>query len=59
MPMFYTGNDAALGAGMVFFAHMILMDSKSANAFCLGRTYIITKGKPEPVSTFPLGMITR
>ncbi len=58
-PMFYTGNDAGLGAGMVFFAHMILMDSKSANAYCLGRTYILTMGKPEPVSTFPLGMIER
>jgi Xaa-Pro dipeptidase len=58
-PMFYTGNEAELGAGMVFFAHMILMDSKSANAYCLGRTYIITKGKPEPVSTYPLDMIER
>jgi Xaa-Pro dipeptidase len=58
-PMFYTGNDAVLAAGMVFFAHMILMDSKSGSAYCLGRSYILTDGKPEPVSKFPLGMIVR
>ncbi len=44
---------------MVFFAHMILMDSKSGNAYCLGRTYILTAGKPEPVSKHPLDMIIR
>ena len=59
MPMFYAGNDAELGAGMVFFAHMILMDSNSGNAYCLGRTYILTKEKPEPVSRHSLEMIVR
>jgi Xaa-Pro dipeptidase len=58
-PMFYAGNPEPLGAGMVFFAHMILMDSQTENAFCLGRTYILGEKKPEPVSTFPLGMIVR
>ena len=59
MPMFYAGNEAVLGAGMVFFAHMIVMDSNSGNAYCLGRTYILSKGKPEPVSKLPLDMIIR
>jgi Xaa-Pro dipeptidase len=59
VPMFYDGNEVELGAGMVFFAHMILMDSDNAKAYCLGRTYILTEGKPEPVSRHPLGMILR
>jgi Xaa-Pro dipeptidase len=58
-PMFYRGNPAVIEAGMVFFAHMILMDSDSGNAFCLGRTYIIGDKRAEPVSRAALDMITR
>jgi Xaa-Pro dipeptidase len=58
-PMFYKGNDVELATGMVFFAHMILMDSEAGAAYCLGRTYIIGARKPEPVSKFPLTMIVR
>ncbi len=58
-PMFYKGNDAELAEGMVFFAHMILMNSDAGAAFCLGRTYIIGAKKPEPVSKYPLAMIVR
>lgn len=58
-PMFYANNPEVLGEGMVFFAHMILMNSKAGAAYCLGRTYILTKGRPEPVSLHPLGMIVR
>ena len=59
MPMFYRGNPAPILPGMVFFAHMILMDSDSGNAFCLGRTYIIGAKRPEPVSRHSLEMIVR
>jgi Xaa-Pro dipeptidase len=58
-PMFYRGNPAVIEAGMVFFAHMILMDSSSGNAFCLGRTYIIGDKRAEPVSRAALDMIIR
>ena len=58
-PMFYKDNDVELATGMVFFAHMILMDSQAGAAYCLGRTYIIGAKKPEPVSKFPLTMIVR
>ncbi len=58
-PMFYKGNDAELAEGMVFFAHMVLMNSDAGAAFCLGRTYIIGAKKPEPVSKYPLAMIVR
>ncbi len=58
-PMFYTRNDAELGAGMVFFCHMILMDSDSGNAMCPGRTYIIGEDGPESISALPIEMICR
>mgnify|MGYP003433183619 CR=1 FL=1 len=58
-PMFYRGNEVKLQPNMVFFAHMILMDSDSGNAMTLGRTYILTKDKPEPLSKYPLPMIIR
>ncbi|MFT3987420.1 M24 family metallopeptidase [Aestuariivirga sp.] len=58
-PMFYANNPHPIGPGMVFFCHMILMNSDAGAAFCLGRTYIIGDKKPEPVSTHSLDMITR
>lgn len=58
-PMFYKDNPVEIGPGMVFFAHMILMNSEAGAAFCLGRTYIIGEKKPEPVSKAPLKMIIR
>ncbi len=58
-PMFYRGNEVELGPGMVFFAHMILMDSDAEAAYCLGRTSIIGAKKPEPLSSHPLTMIVR
>ncbi len=58
-PMFYRANPIPIVPGMVLFAHMILMDSDSGNAFCLGRTYIVGAKRPEPVSRHPLEMIVR
>ena len=58
-PMFYRGNGVELAPGMVFFAHMILMDSDVEAAYCLGRTYIIGATEPESVSKYPLKMIVR
>ncbi|NNE24090.1 MAG: aminopeptidase P family protein [Rhizobiales bacterium] len=58
-PMFYHGNDVKLRSGMVFFAHMILMDSDKGQAMTLGRSYIIGRGKPEPLSKHSLNLIVR
>jgi Xaa-Pro dipeptidase len=58
-PMFYRGNEVELAPGMVFFTHMVLMNSDAGAAYCLGRTYIIGAKKPEPVSKYPLTMIVR
>ncbi len=49
-PMFYRDNPVEIRPKMVLFAHMILMDSNSGAAMCLGRTYLTTDGAPEPLS---------
>ena len=41
-PMLYTDNPVILSGGMVFFMHMILMDSDNQLAMNLGETYLIT-----------------
>ena len=58
-PMFFHGNPVEMKPNMVFFLHMILMDSDSETAMCLGRTYILTKDWPQPVSRYPLDLIVR
>ena len=39
-PMFYERNAFVIAAGQVYFLHMIVMDSDSGAAMCLGRTYV-------------------
>lgn len=58
-PMLYRGNPVKLAKNQVFFLHMILMDSDEGQAFTLGRTYIVGRDKPEPLSKYPVGMILR
>ena len=58
-PMFYKDNPVEIRPGMVFFAHMILMNSEAGSAYCLGRTYIVGNKKPESVSMAPLEMVVR
>jgi Xaa-Pro dipeptidase len=57
MPMFYEGNNWEIEPGMVLFAHMILMDSVSGTAMCLGRSSIVTETDPEPLSAASLDLI--
>ena len=49
-PMFYAGNPHPIGLHEVYFLHMILMDSASETALCLGRTYVTTPGAAEPIN---------
>jgi Xaa-Pro dipeptidase len=58
-PMFYHGNPVEIRPNMVFFAHMILMDSDSGTAMTLGRTSIVTEGETETLSKHPLDLIMR
>ena len=54
--MFYAGNPEPIQPDMTLFAHMIIMDSDSGTAMCLGRTYLTTTDAPEPLSRLPLEM---
>jgi len=55
--MFYEGAPTVMEPGMVFFLHMILMDSQSGTAMTLGRTSLVTEAGAEPLSRMPLGMV--
>ncbi|MEM8877582.1 MAG: Xaa-Pro peptidase family protein [Pseudomonadota bacterium] len=57
MPMFYEGNNWEIVPGMVLFAHMILMDSESGTAMCLGRSSIVTESDPETLSAASLDLM--
>ena len=43
-PMFYQGNPVVLEEGMVFFMHMILMDSETGRAMNLGESFVLENG---------------
>ena len=58
-PMFYEGNPWVLEPGMVLFAHMILMDSETGTAMCLGRTSLVTPRGAEPLNAADLALIRR
>ncbi len=58
-PMFYTGNPTVIEPGMVFFLHMILMDSDAGQAMTLGRTSIVTGEGADVLSKAPLELVTR
>ena len=57
--MFYEDAPTVMGPGMVFFLHMILMDSDSGAAMTLGRTSLIGEAGAEPLSRHPLEMLVR
>ena len=58
-PMFYEGNDFVIAPSQVFFLHMILMDSDSRTALCLGRTYLVGQSAAEPLNARDLDLVTK
>jgi Xaa-Pro dipeptidase len=58
-PMFYEDNPWVIEPGMVMFAHMILMDSETETALCLGRTYLVGEGGPEAITLPDLDLVVR
>jgi len=56
-PMFYTGNPQVIAPGMVFFLHMILVDSAAGLTMSLGETGIVTETGFEPVCHAPRKLI--
>ena len=57
--MFYEGAPQIMAPGMVFFLHMILMDSDTGAAMCLGRSSLITETGAESLSKLSLEMPRR
>ncbi len=57
--MFYEGNPEPVEPGMVLFLHMILMDSDSGAAMCLGRTSVTTEDGPEPICGREIRLLCR
>ncbi len=57
--MFYAGNDWEIASDQVFFAHMILMDSASETALCLGRTSLITEAGAVPLNAADLDLVVK
>lgn len=58
-PMFYSGNPEPIAPSMTLFAHMIIMDSETNSAMCLGRTYLTTEAEPLPLSRHGLELIVK
>ena len=55
--MLYTGNPVILEPGMVFFMHMILMDSEAQLAMNLGETYLVTETGNERLGKQKLALV--
>jgi Xaa-Pro dipeptidase len=58
-PMFYHGNPVIATENMVFFLHMILMDSDTNHAMCFGHTVVMTGTGCEVLSNRPLELMVR
>jgi Xaa-Pro dipeptidase len=56
-PMFFEGNPLPMDAGNVFFLHMILMDSDTGLAMCLGHSVLVTDQGVERLSRHPLDLV--
>ena len=55
--MLYTDNPVVLQPGMVFFMHMILMDSDNQLAMNLGETYLVTNSGNERLGKKKLDLV--
>jgi Xaa-Pro dipeptidase len=58
-PMFYEGNEFTIGPSQVYFLHMILMDSESQTAMCLGRTYLVGDARAEAINAADLDLVLK
>ena len=58
-PMFYADNPWVIEPGMVLFAHMILMDSETETAMCLGRSYLVGESGAEALNGADLDLQVR
>jgi len=58
-PMFYHGNPVIAAPNMVFFLHMILMDSDTNHAMCFGHTVVVTETGCESLSKRSMDLVVR
>ncbi len=58
-PMFYHANPVIAEPNMVFFLHMVLMDSEAGQAMCFGHTVLVTENGCETLSRLPLDLIVK
>jgi Xaa-Pro dipeptidase len=58
-PMLYHGNPVLAEPNMVFFLHMILMDSEAETAMCFGHTVQVTETGCETLSRMPLDLVVK
>jgi Xaa-Pro dipeptidase len=56
-PMIFTGNPLIIKPGMVFFMHMILMDSNNQLAMNFDETYLVTKNGNERLGKKKLDLV--
>jgi Xaa-Pro dipeptidase len=56
-PMFHAGNDVPAAPDMVFFLHMIVMDSEAGRAMSLGHTVRVTETGVERLNRAPLDLV--
>ncbi len=55
--MIYAGEPQVLAPNMVFFLHMILLDSDTGLSMSLGETAIVTDKGCEPISHAPRRLV--
>ncbi len=55
--MIFNGNPLIIKPGMVFFVHMILMDSNNQLAMNLGETYLVTENGNERLGKQKLDLV--
>ncbi len=58
-PMFYHGNPVPAEPNMVFFLHMILMDSDTNQAVCFGHTVVVTENGCRSLSNRSLEWVVK
>ncbi|HEY6336269.1 MAG TPA: M24 family metallopeptidase, partial [Alphaproteobacteria bacterium] len=58
-PMFYKDNPEIIKPGMIFFIHMLILDSDSGFAMTLGRTSEVTPGGAKVLSKASLDMVVK
>ena len=56
-PKIFTWNPLIIKPGMVFFMHMILMDSENQLAMNLGETYLVTENGNERLGKQKLDLV--